>query len=82
MSTEDGSTKRMTDLRIGDRVAVVRPDGSRGFDDIYLFTHKDQVDLGALRHLDARIRPQAELVAQALHPGRDGARLPAGKLTC
>ena len=33
----------MTDLRIGDRVAVIRPDGSRGFDDIYLFTHKDKV---------------------------------------
>ena len=33
----------MTDLKIGDRVAVIRPDGSRGFDDIYLFTHKDQV---------------------------------------
>jgi hypothetical protein len=43
VSTEDGSTKRMTDLKIGDRVAVVRPDGARGFDDIYLFTHKDPV---------------------------------------
>jgi Hint module len=33
----------MTDLKIGDRVAVIRTDGSRGFEDVYLFTHKDGV---------------------------------------
>jgi len=42
VSMQDGSTRRMADLKIGDRVAVIRPDGSRGFEDIYLFTHKDQ----------------------------------------
>lgn len=39
--TADGATKPMHDLRIGDRVEVVRADGSLGFEDIYLFTHKD-----------------------------------------
>jgi hypothetical protein len=39
----DGTMRRMDELRIGDRVAVMRPDGTRGFDEIYLFTHKDAV---------------------------------------
>ena len=47
----DGSTRRMDELRIGDRVAVMRPDGTRGFDEIYLFTHKDAVATNAYRTL-------------------------------
>ena len=47
----DGSARRMDELRIGDRVAVVRPDGTRGFDDVYLFTHKDGVRANAYRIL-------------------------------
>ncbi|MGD9509143.1 MAG: hypothetical protein AB7I59_24475 [Geminicoccaceae bacterium] len=39
----DGTMRRMDELRIGDRVAVMRPDGTRGFDEIYLFAHKDAV---------------------------------------
>lgn len=39
----DGTMRRMDELRIGDRVAVMLPDGTRGFDEIYLFTHKDAV---------------------------------------
>lgn len=39
----DGTVRRMDELRIGDRVAVVRPEGTRGFDEVYLFTHKDAV---------------------------------------
>jgi hypothetical protein len=39
----DGTVRRMDELRIGDRVAVLRPDGTRGFDEVYLFTHKDAV---------------------------------------
>ena len=41
VALEDGTTRRMDELRIGDRVAVIRPDGGRGFEDVYLFTHKD-----------------------------------------
>jgi desert hedgehog protein len=41
VALEDGTTRRMDELRIGDRVAVIRPDGTRSFDDVYLFTHKD-----------------------------------------
>ena len=38
---EDGSTRTMADLRLGDRVQVARADGSLGFAEIYLQTHKD-----------------------------------------
>ena len=41
VQAEDGSLRRMDELRIGDRVEVVRADGSLGFEDVYLFTHKD-----------------------------------------
>jgi hypothetical protein len=40
---EDGSTKAMPDVRLGDRVLVARADGSLGFEDVYLNTHKDRV---------------------------------------
>jgi hypothetical protein len=40
---EDGTTKAMPDVRLGDRVLVARADGSLGFEDIYLNTHKDEV---------------------------------------
>ena len=40
---EDGSTKAMPDVRLGDRVLVARADGSLGFEDVYLNTHKDEV---------------------------------------
>ena len=82
VSAEDGSSKRMTDLKIGDRVAVIRPDGSRGFDDIYLFTHKDGVPSAPYVTLTLESGRKSELVAQALHPGRDRARRAAGKLAC
>jgi hypothetical protein len=38
---EDGGTKRVADVRIGDRVQVAHADGSVGFEDVYLLTHKD-----------------------------------------
>jgi hypothetical protein len=40
---EDGSTKAMPDVRLGDRVLVARTDGGLGFEDVYLNTHKDHV---------------------------------------
>ena len=39
---EDGSTKAMPDVRLGDRVLVARANGSLGFEDVYLNAHKDQ----------------------------------------
>jgi hypothetical protein len=47
VAMEDGTTRRMDTLRIGDRVAVMRADGTRGFEDVYLFTHKDGVATNA-----------------------------------
>lgn len=38
---EDGSTRTMDELRLGDRVQVAHGDGSLGFSEIYLQTHKD-----------------------------------------
>lgn len=38
---ESGTTKSMRDLVIGDRVQVVRADGSIAYEDVYLMTHKD-----------------------------------------
>jgi len=39
--TEAGATKAMRDVRIGDRLLVARPDGTLGYEDVYLNTHKD-----------------------------------------
>lgn len=41
--TENGGSKAMRDVQIGDRVQVVRADGTLGFDDVYLMTHHDAV---------------------------------------
>jgi MYXO-CTERM domain-containing protein len=38
---EDGSQKAMRDVRLGDRVMVARADGSLGYEEVYLNTHKD-----------------------------------------
>lgn len=37
----DGSVRTMENLRLGDRVQVVRDDGSVGYEDVYLMTHDD-----------------------------------------
>ena len=38
---EDGSQKAMRDVRLGDRIMVARADGSLGYEEVYLNTHKD-----------------------------------------
>jgi Hint module len=38
---DDGTVKAMRELVLGDRVQVARPDGSLGYDAVYLMTHKD-----------------------------------------
>jgi MYXO-CTERM domain-containing protein len=40
---EDGSQKSMRDVRLGDRIMVARADGSLGYEEVYLNTHKDSV---------------------------------------
>jgi MYXO-CTERM domain-containing protein len=40
---EDGSQKAMRDVRLGDRIMVARADGSLGYEEVYLNTHKDSV---------------------------------------
>jgi desert hedgehog protein len=40
---EDGSQKVMRDVRLGDRIMVARADGSLGYEEVYLNTHKDSV---------------------------------------
>ena len=51
-----------------------RPHGSRGFDDIYLFTHKDQVTSAPYVTLTLESGRKLSLVAQALHSRRHRAR--------
>jgi hypothetical protein len=43
VQTEDGARKAMRDVRLGDRIQVARPDGSLGYEEVYLNTHKDGV---------------------------------------
>lgn len=38
---ENGSVKQMRDVVVGDRVQVIKHDGSVGYDDVYMFTHRD-----------------------------------------
>ena len=39
--TESGERRPMAEIRVGDRVQVVHADGTLGFEDVYLLTHKD-----------------------------------------
>jgi hypothetical protein len=41
VSLEGGDTKPMREVEVGDRVRVLRDDGSVGYEDVYLLTHKD-----------------------------------------
>ena len=40
---EGGAQKAIHDVRLGDRVMVARADGSLGYEEVYLNTHKDSV---------------------------------------
>lgn len=42
MEVEAQGRKQMQQLRLGDRVKVVKPDGSINFEDVYLFGHRDE----------------------------------------
>ncbi|MGD9509440.1 MAG: hypothetical protein AB7X49_12925, partial [Geminicoccaceae bacterium] len=41
--TDAGVAKAMTEVRLGDRVLVARPDGTLGYEEVYLNTHRDAV---------------------------------------
>ena len=49
---ETGTTKLMKDVRIGDRLQVVMPDGSLRYEDVYLLTHNDPNVAGSFVELD------------------------------
>jgi MYXO-CTERM domain-containing protein len=49
---EDGSQKAMRDVRLGDRVMVARADGSLGYEEVYLNTHKDPLSAAPYVELD------------------------------
>jgi MYXO-CTERM domain-containing protein len=40
---QDGSQKAIRDVRLGDRIMVARADGSLGYEEVYLNTHRDAV---------------------------------------
>lgn len=51
---EGGRQKVMRDVVIGDRVQVVRPDGSTTYDDVYFFGHRARADLATFIQLTLR----------------------------
>jgi hedgehog len=55
----------MKDLAIGDEVQVVWPDGSLGFEDIYLFTHKDSQEI--TRYLRIKLESDQSLTLSPRH---------------
>lgn len=61
----DGALVRMRDLGIGDRVEVMREDGTLGFEAIYLFTHNDREADG--RFVALRLASGETLAATARH---------------
>lgn len=63
--TASGTEVAMRDLKIGDRVAVMRDDGTIGFDEVYLFTHKDEAVVAEC--VELRLASGRRLLATARH---------------
>ena len=60
-----GRTKLMRDVSVGDRLQVIRPDGSLGYEDVYLLTHKDSTQ--ASRYLRITLASGRELTLSPRH---------------
>jgi hypothetical protein len=63
--TESGARVAMRDLKMGDRVAVMHDDGTVGFDEVYLFTHKDESTLA--QFVELQLRSGRSLLATSRH---------------
>ena len=46
VTVETGGAKMMRELRLGDKIRVVKPDGSLAWDDIYFFGHREDTAMG------------------------------------
>lgn len=62
---EDGGIKLISEVRLGDRVRVARPDGSLGFEEVYLNTHKDRV--GSARYVELALASGRRLSLSPRH---------------
>jgi desert hedgehog protein len=62
---EDGSQKAMRDVRLGDRIMVARADGSLGYEDVYLNTHKDS--LSAMPYVELALASGRSLMLSPRH---------------
>lgn len=63
--TAGGLSKPMREVEVGDRLRVLRPDGSVGYEDVYLLTHKDAV--GASRYVTLTLASGARLTLSPRH---------------
>ena len=52
VTTESGATKAMTEVRLGDRLLTARPDGTLGYEEVYLNAHRDAQTAAAYVVLD------------------------------
>jgi MYXO-CTERM domain-containing protein len=62
---EDGSQKAMRDVRLGDRIMVARADGSLGYEEVYLNTHKDS--MSAAPYVDLALASGRSLTLSPRH---------------
>lgn len=46
VAVESGGTKLMQELKLGDRVRVVKPDGLLAWDEVYFFGHREEKIVG------------------------------------
>ena len=65
VSLEGGGLKPMREVQVGDRVRVLHGDGSIGYEDVYLLTHKDATS--ASRYITVTLAAGAKLTLSPRH---------------